>query len=166
MAKAVKTNVLRHLDAAKIPYETIEYDVSDENYDGKRIAQKSGLPMHMVYKTLVLMGDRSPVGSKHQYLVCVIPVDRELDLKAVARASGHKAVAMLPQKELLPLTGYVHGGCSPVGMKKQFPTVFHETVLGLDTVCVSAGRIGLQVEVSPAELLALLGADTADIIAK
>ncbi len=145
MAKAVKTNVLRHLDAAKIPYETIEYDVSDENYDGKRIAQKSGLPMHMVYKTLVLMGDRSPVGSKHQYLVCVIPVDRELDLKAVARASGHKAVAMLPQKELLPLTGYVRGGCSPIGMKKAFPTYIQADAQALTRISVSAGVRGCQV---------------------
>lgn len=145
MAKAVKTNVLRHLDAAKIPYETIEYDVSDENYDGKRIAQKSGLPMHMVYKTLVLMGDRSPVGSRNQYLVCVIPVDRELDLKAVARAAGHKAVAMLPQKELLPLTGYVRGGCSPIGMKKSFPTYIQADAQVLERISVSAGVRGCQV---------------------
>ena len=99
MAKAIKTNVLRHLDAAKIPYETREYDVSDENYDGKLIAQKVDLPMEMVYKTLVLTGDKT------KYLVCVIPVEKELDLKAVARATGNKSVAMLPQKDLLPLTG-------------------------------------------------------------
>lgn len=163
MAKPVKTNVLRHLDAAKIPYETIEYDVSDENYDGKRIAQKSGLPMHMVYKTLVLMGDRSPVGSKNQYLVCVIPVDKELDLKAVARAAGHKAVTMLPQKELLPLTGYVHGGCSPVGMKKPFPTWIDETALLTDAFFCSAGRLGAQIGVDPEALAGYIGASFADL---
>ena len=99
MSKPIKTNVLRHLDAHKIPYETREYDVSDENYDGKLVADKVGLPADMIYKTLVLTGD------KLKYLVCVVPVEKELDLKAVARATGNKAVAMLPQKDLLPLTG-------------------------------------------------------------
>ena len=93
-----------------------------------------------------------------------IPVAENLDLKKAAKAVGEKAVSMLPQKELLPLTGYVHGGCSPVGMKKQFPTVFHETVNGLETVTVSAGKIGHQVQVRPGDLLALLGAKTADVI--
>ena len=92
-----------------------------------------------------------------------IPVAENLDLKKAAKAVGEKSIAMLPQKELLPLTGYVHGGCSPVGMKKQFPTVFHETVELFDTICVSAGKIGAQVEVNPAELIALLGAKAADI---
>ena len=116
MAKAVKTNVLRFLDARRIPYETREYAVDDEHFDGRLVAGKTGLDPEMIYKTLVLTGD----GGKP--LVCVIPVERELDLKAVARAAGHKSVAMLPQKELLPLTGYQRGGCSPIGMKKQFPT--------------------------------------------
>ena len=87
-----------------------------------------------------------------------------LDLKKAAKAVGEKSIAMIPQKELLPLTGYVHGGCSPVGMKKQFPTVFHETVELFDTICVSAGKIGAQVEVSPQALLELLGAETADVV--
>ena len=139
MAKPIKTNVLRHLDAHKIPYETREYDVSDENYDGKLIAQKSGLDPTMVYKTLVLTGD------KLKYLVCVIPVEKELDLKAVARATGNKSVAMLPQKDLLPLTGYLRGGCSPIGMKKAVPTFIQQDAESLERVSVSAGVRGCQV---------------------
>ena len=104
MAKAIKTNVLRHLDALKIPYETREYTVDDDNFDGKLVAEKVDLPAEMIYKTLVLVGDTLP------HLVCVIPVELELDLKAVARAAGCKSVHMLPQKDLLPLTGYLRGG--------------------------------------------------------
>ena len=175
MAKPVKTNVLRHLDAHKIPYETREYDVSDENYEtghhrsasgagyawsmqalphasraealplGKLVSAKVGLPAEMIYKTLVLTGDHSPVGSKSQYLVCVIPVEMELDLKAVARATGNKSVAMLPQKDLLPLTGYLRGGCSPIGMKKAFPTYIQQDAEALERISVSAGVRGCQV---------------------
>ncbi len=139
MSKAVKTNVLRHLDAQKIPYETREYPVDDENFDGKLVAAKTGLNPNMIYKTLVLTGDRGA------HLVCVIPVEKELDLKAVARATGHKSVAMLPVKELLPLTGYLRGGCSPIGMKKPFPTYVDESAQGLERVSVSAGVRGCQV---------------------
>ncbi len=139
MAKSVKTNVLRHLDAHRIPYDTREYDVSDENYDGKLIAQKVGLNPQMVYKTLVLTGDRL------KHLVCVIPVEKELDLKAVARATGNKSVAMLPQKDLLPLTGYLRGGCSPIGMKKAFPTFVQEDAATLERISVSVGVRGCQV---------------------
>ena len=139
MAKPIKTNVLRQLDAHKIPYETREYDVSDENYDGKLVSAKVGLPAEMIYKTLVLTGD------KLKYLVCVIPVEKELDLKAVARATGNKAVAMLPQKDLLPLTGYLRGGCSPIGMKKAFPTFLEAEAQQLEKISVSAGVRGCQV---------------------
>ena len=139
MPKPVKTNVLRHLDAHRIPYDTREYDVSDENYDGKLIAQKVGLNPQMVYKTLVLTGD------KLKHLVCVIPVEKELDLKAVARATGNKSVAMLPQKDLLPLTGYLRGGCSPIGMKKALPTFVQEDAATLERISVSAGVRGCQV---------------------
>ena len=142
MAKPIKTNVLRHLDAAKIPYETREYDVSDENYDGTLVAAKVNLPAEMIYKTLVLTGDKT------KYLVCVIPVEKELDLKAVARATGNKAVAMLPQMELLPLTGYLRGGCSPIGMKKAFPTFLQEDAQNLERISVSAGVRGCQVILS------------------
>ena len=145
MAKPIKTNVLRHLDAHKIPYETHEYDVSDENYDGKLVSAKVGLPAEMIYKTLVLTGDRSPADNKLKYLVCVIPVEKELDLKAVARATGNKSVAMLPQKDLLPLTGYLRGGCSPIGMKKAFPTFLQEDAEKLERISVSAGVRGCQV---------------------
>ena len=103
-------------------------------------------------------------GSGKSTLVFDIPAAENLDLKKAARAVGEKSVAMLPQKELLPLTGYVHGGCSPVGMKKSFPTVFHRTAADLPTIMVSAGRIGRQVQCDPKDLLALLGAKTADII--
>ena len=160
MAKAIKTNVLRHLDAAKIPYETREYDVSDENYDGTLVAAKVNLPAEMIYKTLVLTGDKT------KYLVCVIPVEKELDLKAVARATGHKSVAMLPQKELLPLTGYIHGGCSPIGMKKPFPTFFHSTVTEHEYVYVSAGVRGLQIKCAPNDLVTTVGAKIEDLIAE
>ena len=142
MAKPIKTNVLRHLDAHKIPYETREYDVSDENYDGTLVAAKVNLPAEMIYKTLVLTGDKT------KYLVCVIPVEKELDLKAVARATGNKSVAMLPQKELLPLTGYMRGGCSPIGMKKAFPTFLQEDAQNLERISVSAGVRGCQVILS------------------
>ena len=136
MAKAVKTNVLRHLDASKIPYETREYAVEDDHFDGKLVAGKTGLHPDMIYKTLVLTGDRQ------SHLVCVIPVERELDLKAVARASGNKSVIMLPQKELLPLTGYLRGGCSPIGMKKAFPTYIDSAALSQERISVSAGVQG------------------------
>ena len=139
MAKAVKTNVLRYLDAHKIPYETREYAVDDEHFDGKLVAGKTGLDPAMIYKTLVLTGDGS------RPIVCVVPVEQELDLKAVARATGNKAVGMLPQRELLSLTGYQRGGCSPIGMKKLFPTYIDESARALEKISVSAGVRGCQV---------------------
>ena len=163
MAKAIKTNVLRHLDAHKIPYETREYDVSDENYDGKLVSAKVGLPAEMIYKTLVLTGDHSPVGSKSQYLVCVIPVEMELNLKAVARATGNKSVAMLPQKDLLPLTGYLRGGCSPIGMKKAFPTFIQQDAEQLERISVSAGVRGCQVILAVEDLVSCTGAKFAQL---
>lgn len=157
MAKAVKTNVLRQLDAAKIPYETREYPVEDDNFDGKLVAGKTGLDARMIYKTLVLTGD------KQSHLVCVIPVEKELDLKAVARASGNKSVAMLPQKDLLPLTGYLRGGCSPIGMKKLFPTYVDGAAAGLERISVSAGVRGCQVILAVEALTALTRAKMADL---
>ena len=139
MAKAVKTNVLRHLDALKIPYETREYAVEDDNFDGKLVAAKVDLPASMIYKTLVLTTDTL------SHLVCVLPVEKELDLKAVARAAGCKSVHMLPQKDLLPLTGYLRGGCSPIGMRKQFPTLLDEDAKSLAKISVSAGIRGCQI---------------------
>ena len=125
----------------------------------------NGLGIAIISTSRGIMTDREArkQGVGGGYYVFDIPVAENLDLKKAAKAVGEKSIAMLPQKELLPLTGYVHGGCSPVGMKKQFPTVFHETVELFDTICVSAGKIGAQVEVAPADLIALLGAQTADV---
>ncbi len=156
-SKEEKTNVMRTLEQKKIPYTAHTYDPAGP-IDGVSVAQTLGQLPERVFKTLVTKG------ASGAYYVFDIPVAENLDLKKAAKAVGEKSVAMLPQKELLPLTGYVHGGCSPVGMKKQFPTVFHETVLLYDTVCVSAGKIGFQVECRPGDLVALLRAKTADII--
>ena len=156
-SKEEKTNVMRTLEQKKIPYTAHTYDPAGP-IDGVSVAQTLGQLPERVFKTLVTKG------ASGAYYVFDIPVAENLDLKKAAKAVGEKSVVMLPQKELLPLTGYVHGGCSPVGMKKQFPTVFHETVLLYDTVCVSAGKIGFQVECRPGDLVALLRAKTADII--
>ena len=155
--KEEKTNVMRTLEQKKIAYTAHAYD-PDGPIDGVSVAQTLGQAPERVFKTLVTRG------ASGGYYVFDIPVAESLDLKKAAKAVGEKSVAMLPQKELLGLTGYVHGGCSPVGMKKQFPTVFHETAAQYDTICVSAGRIGAQVECRPGDLIGLLRADTADII--
>ena len=152
-----KTNVMRLLESSGIAYTAHTYP-ADGAIDGVSVARMLGQDPECVFKTLVTRG------ASGGYYVFDIPVAENLDLKKAAKAVGEKSIAMLPQKELLPLTGYVHGGCSPVGMKKQFPTVFHETVILFDTICVSAGRIGYQVELSPADLMALLDATAADIV--
>ena len=148
--KEQKTNVMRILDQKKVPYEARHYPHGAEAVDGLAVARALGEDPAGVFKTLVTRG------SKGGYYVFVIPVAEELDLKKAARAVGEKSVAMLHVKELLPLTGYVRGGCSPVGMKKQFPTVLDESVEGLDTIVVSAGKIGAQVELAPAALCGLI----------
>ena len=155
--KEEKTNVMRTLEQKKIPYTAFSYDPNGP-IDGVSVAAETGLDAASVFKTLVTKG------ASGAYYVFDIPVAENLDLKKAAKAVGEKSIAMLPQKELLPLTGYVHGGCSPVGMKKQFPTVFHETVNDLELVAVSAGKIGHQVQVKPADLLNLLRAKTADVV--
>ena len=163
MAKTAetKTNVMRILDQKRIPYTAHSYPHAEgQAVDGVTVASFLGMAPERVFKTLVTKG------ASGAYYVFDIPVAENLDLKKAAKAVGEKSIAMLPQKELLPLTGYVHGGCSPVGMKKQFPTVFHETAELFDTICVSAGKIGAQVEVAPADLIALLGAQTADVTAE
>ena len=151
-----KTNVMRLLDQHGVPYTPHFYD-PDGPIDGLSVAQAVGADPEAVFKTLVTRG------ASGGYYVFDIPVGDSLDLKKAARAVGEKSIAMLPQKELLPLTGYVHGGCSPVGMKKSFPTVFHETVILFDTIYVSAGKIGAQVETDPTALMALIGAGAADV---
>lgn len=154
--KEEKTNVMRILEQKGISYIPHTYP-TDGSIDGVSVAGYLGQDAACVFKTLVAQGVSGA------YYVFDIPVAHTLDLKKAAKVVGEKSVTMLPQKQLLPLTGYIHGGCSPVGMKKQFPTVFHSTVQELDTVCVSAGRIGLQVEVAPAQLIHLLGARVADL---
>ena len=158
--KINKTNVARLLDKAKVAYQLVPYEVDEKDLSAVHVAASLGENIEQVFKTLVLHGDKSG------YFVCVIPGADEVDLKKAAKVSGNKSCEMIPVKELLPLTGYIRGGCSPIGMKKQFPTVFHETVELFDTICVSAGKIGAQVEVAPADLIALLGAQTADITAE
>ena len=147
---------MRILDQKKVPYKSYTYDTA-QAISGMEVATVLNQNPNQVFKTLVTVA-----ASKKNY-VFVVPVNAELHLKKAAKAVGEKSVAMLPAKDLLPLTGYVHGGCSPVGMKKQFPTVFHETCILYDTVCVSAGRVGYQVEVNPEDLMALVGAVTADV---
>ena len=154
--KEEKTNVMRTLDQKKIPYTAHSYD-PDGPIDGVSVAQTLGQPAEQVFKTLVTKG------ASGAYYVFDIPVAENLDLKKAAKAVGEKSVAMLPQKELLPLTGYVHGGCSPVGMKKQFPTVFHETAPLYGAICVSAGKIGAQVELAPDALCGLVSAKYAEL---
>ena len=156
--KEEKTNVMRILEQMGISFTAHTYEHEEGvAVDGVTVARSLGQDPEQVFKTLVARG-----ASKSIY-VFVIPVADSLDLKKAAKAVGEKSIVMLPQKELLPLTGYVHGGCSPVGMKKQFPTVFHETVEISDTIMVSAGKIGFQVECTPADLLGLLDAATADV---
>ena len=156
--KEEKTNVMRLLEQRGIPYTAHSYP-ADGPVDGVSVAGFLGQDVEQVFKTLVCQG------ASGAHYVFDIPAAESLDLRKAARAVGEKSVAMVPLKELLGLTGYVHGGCSPVGMKKPFPTVFHETVVLFDTICVSAGKVGHQVEVEPGKLIALLGADTADIVA-
>ena len=155
--KEEKTNVMRVLEQKNIPYTAHTYP-DDGPIDGVSVANYLHQDVEQVFKTLVTKA------ASGNYYVFDIPVAENLDLKKAARAVGEKSIAMIPQRELLPLTGYIHGGCSPVGMKKQFPTVFHETVILFDTICVSAGKIGYQVEVSPADLMALLDAAAADVV--
>lgn len=154
--KEEKTNVMRVLEQKNIPYTPHAYD-PETGLDGVSVARQLGQDPESVFKTLVARGASGGL------YVFDIPVEANLDLKKAAKAVGEKSVAMIHQKELLPLTGYVHGGCSPVGMKKQYPTVFDETAELFDTICVSAGKIGFQVELSPIELIGLTSASTADL---
>ncbi len=157
--KDEKTNVMRTLEQKKIAYTAHTYPHEDGvAVDGVTVAQMLGQNPDAVFKTLVTKGVSGG------YYVFDIPVAQTLDLKKAAKAVGEKSIAMLPSKDLLALTGYVHGGCSPVGMKKLFPTVFHESCVDYDTVMVSAGKIGYQVEVNPKDLIALLQATTADVV--
>ena len=152
-----KTNVMRLLEQKKLPYESHDYSAT-EAISGTEVAKVLGEDPKKVFKTLVT------VGKSKAYHVFVIPVEAELDLKKAAKAAGEKAIEMLKQKDLLPLTGYVHGGCSPIGMKKQFPTVIHETAKDCNTIIFSAGRIGWQVEMKPEDLAKMIRFDYADVV--
>ena len=155
--KIEKTNAARLLDRAKIKYELIPYEVDENNLAATHVAEQLGEDIEMVFKTLILSGDRNG------YLVCVVPGHHEVDLKAAARASGNKKVEMLPMKELLPTTGYIRGGCSPIGMKKHFPTYIHTTCNDHPFIYISAGVRGLQIRIAPADLIKYVEAEIADI---
>ena len=157
MKKEEKTNVMRVLDGKKIPYESHSYE-PDPTLSGEQIAGILGEDPAKVFKTLVTQGKSGA------YYVCVVPVKEELDLKKAAKAAGEKAITMIKQKDLLPLTGYVHGGCSPIGMKKSFPTFIHQTATGFDKMFVSAGRVGFQVEIDPKDLIAVARCQPADLV--
>ena len=157
MKKEEKTNVMRVLEQKKIAYQSHSYE-PDATMTGLQIAVLLGQEPSHVFKTLVT------VGKPARYYVFVIPVESELDLKKAAAAAGEKSVSMIPQKELLPLTGYIHGGCSPIGMKKHFPTFIHQSAESLPAMCVSAGRVGFQIELAPADLLCAADAKLADLV--
>ena len=157
MAEA-KTNAMRMLDRAKIPYQVHTYTHEDGKIDGVSVAQKMGQDPARVFKTLVTKG------ASGGHYVFVIPVAEELDLKKAARCAGEKSIEMIKSKELLPLTGYVHGGCSPIGMKKQFPTFVQESAAAYPTITFSAGKIGHQVELPLASLQKVIPLTLGDLI--
>ena len=156
--KINKTNAARLLDKAGILYELIPYIVDENDLAAKHIAEQLSEPLEQVFKTLVLSGDRTG------YFVCVVPGDSEVDLKAAAKVSGNKKCDLIPMKDLLSVTGYIRGGCSPVGMKKHFPTYIHSTAQNFPYIYISAGVRGLQFKIAPADVISFTGAEYADII--
>ena len=158
MKKIQKTNAARLLDKAKVAYELIPYEVDEQDLGAEHLAETIGEDVAQVFKTLVLRGDKTG------HLVCVIPGACEVDLKKAAKASGNKKVEMIHMKELLPTTGYIRGGCSPIGMKKPFPTYIHTTCMDFDHIFVSAGMRGLQFKISPSALVNFVNAQVSDLI--
>ena len=156
--KINKTNAARLLDKAGILYDLIPYVVDENDLAAKHIAEQLSEPLEQVFKTLVLSGDRTG------YFVCVVPGDSEVDLKAAAKVSGNKKCDLIPMKDLLSVTGYIRGGCSPVGMKKHFPTYIHSTAQIFPYIYISAGVRGLQFKIAPADVVTFTGAEYADII--
>lgn len=151
MAKKIeKTNAARLLDKARIEYNLIPYEFDENDLAAQHVADSLGQDIAKVFKTLVLHGDKTG------YIVCVIPGNKEVDLKALAKVSGNKKVEMIPMKDLLQVTGYIRGGCSPIGMKKRFPTFFHTTATDHDVIYVSAGVRGLQIQIAPADLISFV----------
>ena len=159
MAAISKTNVARLLDKAKIPYSLVPYVVDESDLGAQHIADQLDEDINQVFKTLVLTGDRT------KFFVCVIPGNMEVDLKKAAKVSGNKKAEMLHMKDLLPTTGYIRGGCSPIGRKKSFPTFFHSSCLNYDYIYVSAGQRGLQLKINPKQLVDYVRASVADITA-
>ena len=157
MAKETKTNAARLLDRAKVPYQLIPYAVDEDHLEASHVADELGEDINRVFKTLVLRGER------HGLFVCVVPGNMEVDLKKAAAAFGDKKADLIAMKELLPTTGYIRGGCSPIGMKKALPTFIHSTAATFDAIFVSAGMRGLQFRIAPADLVAFTGATVADI---
>ena len=145
--KINKTNAARLLDKAKVKYELIPYEVDENDLSAPHVAESLGENIDQVFKTLVLQGDKSG------YFICVIPGEHEVDLKLAAKVSGNKKCDLIPMKELLPLTGYIRGGCSPIGMKKAFPTYIHETCMNFPFIFISAGVRGLQLKLAPQDLI-------------
>ncbi len=160
MKKTTKTNAARLLDKAGVAYELVAYEVDENDLGAEHLAATIGEDVRQVFKTLVLRGDKT--GN----FVCVIPGAEEVDLKKAAKVSGNKKADLIAMKELLPTTGYIRGGCSPVGMKKPFPTFFHTTCMDYDSIYVSAGMRGLQFKVSPQALINYVGGEVRDIIAE
>ena len=156
--KVEKTNAARLLDRAKIVYELIPYTVDEENLAATHVAEELGEDIASVFKTLVLKGDRTG------HFVCVIPGDKEVDLKAAARVSGNKKCDLIPMKELLATTGYIRGGCSPIGMKRPFPTFFDSSVEAQERIYISAGVRGLQIAIAPQALIDFVGATVAELV--
>ena len=153
-----KTNAVRLLDSKKIPYEIYEYDAPEGFLDGVSVAKATGMPVDKVFKTLVTQG------ASHEYYVCIIPVAAELDLKKAAKHFGEKKLDMIPARNITAVTGYIKGGCSPLGMKKAVRTAIHQSAAELGKIVVSAGKVGLQMEISPQDLLAVAKASLADLI--
>ncbi len=153
-----KTNAVRLLDSKKIQYEIYEYDAPEGFLDGVSVAKATGMPVDKVFKTLVTQG------ASHEYYVCIIPVAAELDLKKAAKHFGEKKLDMIPARNITAVTGYIKGGCSPLGMKKAFRTAIHQSAAELGKIVVSAGKVGLQMEISPQDLLAVAKASLADLI--
>jgi len=160
MKKITKTNAARLLDRAKVPYELIPYEIDENDLSAGHLAATIGEDVNQVFKTLVLFGEKT------KHFVCVLPGDHEVDLKKAAKLSGNKKVDLIAMKELLPTTGYIRGGCSPIGMKKQFPTFIHQTCMNFDYIYVSAGMRGLQLKISPQALVDFVDATVCDLISQ
>ena len=158
--KTEKTNAARLLDKAGVKYNLIPYEYDENDLAAQHVADSLGQDIARVFKTLVLHGDKTG------HIVCVVPGDMEVNLKALAKVSGNKKVEMIAMKDLLAVTGYIRGGCSPIGMKKRFPTYFHTTAADFETIYVSAGVRGLQIEIAPKALIAFTGSIVADVATK